>query len=178
MKQLKHESVRLLVVHCTATKCNRPFSVENLIACGEAKYGQCSYHYYVRRNGDVIPLLPETVQGVHARHYNYCSLGIVYEGGLDENGQPTDTRTEAQKHSLYELLKELTAEYPDARIIGHCELPKQRVPIELVLNWPSRDSSRQSQLPHVAKRCPCFPASIEYASLQPENRTAQVVTLN
>ena len=175
MKQLKHESVRLLVVHCTATKCNRPFSVENLIACGEAKYGQCSYHYYVRRNGDVIPLLPETVQGVHARHYNYCSLGIVYEGGLDENGQPADTRTEAQKHSLYELLKELTAEYPDARIIGHCELPKQRVPIELVLNWPSRDGSRQSQLPHVAKRCPCFPASIEYTSLQPEHRERHAV---
>ena len=174
----KLKEVKYLVVHCTATKCNRPFSVENLVACGEAKYGQCSYHYYVRRNGDVIPQLPETVQGVHARHYNYCSLGIVYEGGLDENGQPADTRTEAQKHSLYELLKELTAEYPDARIIGHCELPKQRVPIELVLNWPSRDGSRQSQLPHVAKRCPCFPASIEYASLQPENRTAQVVTLN
>ena len=38
----------MLVIHCTATKCNRPFSVENLIACGEAKYGQCSYHYYVR----------------------------------------------------------------------------------------------------------------------------------
>ena len=177
MKQLKHESVRLLVVHCTATKCNRPFSVENLIACGEAKYGQCSYHYYVRRNGDVIPLLPETVQGVHARHYNYCSLGIVYEGGLDENGQPADTRTEAQKHSLYELLKELTAEYPDARIIGHCELPKQRVPIELVLNWPSRDDSRRSQLPHVAKRCPCFPASIEYTSLQPDAR-AKIITFN
>lgn len=175
MKPLK--SVKLLVIHCVANPCNRPFSVENLIACGEAKYGQCSYHYYVRRNGDVIPLLPETVQGVHARHYNYCSLGIVYEGGLDENGQPADTRTEAQKHSLYELLKELTAEYPDARIIGHCELPKQRVPIELVLNWPSRDGSRQSQLPHVAKRCPCFPASIEYASLQPDAR-AKIITFN
>ena len=144
MKPLK--SVKLIVIHCTATKCDRPFSVENLIACGKAKYGQCSYHYYVRRNGDVIPLLPESVQGVHARHYNYCSLGIVYEGGLDEKGQPADTSTEAQKHSLYELLKELTTEYPDARIVGHCELP------------------------HVAKQCPCFPASIEYAALQPENR--------
>lgn len=147
MKPLKHDSLKLLVVHCTATKCNRPFSVENLIACGKAKYGQCSYHYYVRRNGDVIPLLPETVQGVHARHYNYCSLGIVYEGGLDENGHPADTRTEAQKHSLYELLKALTAEYPDARILGHCELP------------------------HVAKQCPCFPCSSEYTSLQPDART-------
>ena len=146
-KQLKPlKKVLLLVVHCTATKCNRPFSVENLIACGEAKYGQCSYHYYVRRDGEVIPLLPETVQGVHARHYNYCSLGIVYEGGLNEKGQAYDTRTEAQKHALYELLKALTLDYPTARILGHCEFPR------------------------VHKRCPCYLPSKEYADLQPENR--------
>ena len=105
MKKLK--SVKFLVIHCVANRCNRPFSVENLIACGKAKYGQCSYHYYVRNDGSVIPLLPETVQGVHARGYNYCSLGIVYEGGLDENGNPADTRTEAQKASLVALLRSL-----------------------------------------------------------------------
>ena len=142
MKALK--KVSLLVIHCTASRCNRPFSVENLIACGVAKYGQCSYHYYVRRNGDVIPLLSETVQGVHARHYNHCSLGIVYEGGLDEHGCAADTRTEVQKHALYELLKALAAEYPEARILGHCELP------------------------HVAKDCPCYLPSKEYADLQPK----------
>lgn len=152
MKPLK--SVKLIVIHCVANPCNKPFSVENLIACGKAKYGQCSYHYYVRYDGSIIPLLPESVQGVHARHYNYCSLGIVYEGGLNANGVAADTRTEAQKHSLYELLKELTAEYPDARIVGHCELP------------------------HVAKKCPCFPASIEYATLQPENRGSKILNLN
>ena len=146
LKALKPENIKLLIVHCVANKCNRPFSVENLKACGEAKYGQCSYHYYVRRNGDVIPMLSESVQGVHARHYNYCSLGIVYEGGLNEKGVAADTRTDAQKHSLYELLKELTADYPDARILGHCELP------------------------HVAKKCPCYLPSKEYAELQPESR--------
>ena len=146
MKQLKHDSVKLLIVHCVANKCNRPFSVENLIACGVAKYGQCSYHYYVRRNGDIIPLLPESVQGVHARHYNNCSLGIVYEGGLDENGVAADTRTDAQKASLWSLLKDLTRDYPQARIIGHCELPG------------------------IAKRCPCYLPSIEYAELQPGAR--------
>ena len=144
LKPLKHDDVKMLVVHCVANPCNRPFSVENLIACGEAKYGQCSYHYYVRYDGSVIPLLPECVQGVHARHYNHCSLGIVYEGGLNEKGEPADTRTEAQKHALYELLKDLTRDYPHARILGHCELP------------------------HVAKSCPCFPASEEYAALQPK----------
>ena len=142
MKPLK--SVKLIVVHCVANRCNRPFSTDVLIACGRARYGQCSYHYYVRRNGDVVPLLPESVQGVHVKGYNSCSLGIVYEGGLDENGCPADTRTEAQRHALYELLKSLTHDYPDARIVGHCELPG------------------------VAKACPCFPASQEYRDLQPK----------
>jgi N-acetyl-anhydromuramyl-L-alanine amidase AmpD len=143
MKKLLHSSVRLLVVHCVANRCNKPFSTELLIACGKAKYGQCSYHYYVRRNGDIIPLLPETVRGVHARGYNHCSLGIVYEGGLDEKGRPADTRTELQKASLWSLLKALRAEYPTARIVGHNELPG------------------------VKKACPCFSCQTEYADLQP-----------
>ena len=142
MKPLKQ--VSLLIVHCSATRCDRPFSVESLIATGEARFGQVSYHYYVRRNGDVVPLLPESVQGVHARHYNYCSLGICYEGGLDETGRAVDTRTPAQKASLYQLLKNLREDYPDARIMGHRELP------------------------HVAKACPCFDAAEEYKELQPE----------
>ena len=146
MKSLKHSDIKLLVVHCTATRCNKPFSVGKLINCGVGKYGQCSYHYYVRLDGTVVPLLPESVQGVHARGYNSCSLGVVYEGGLDAQGNADDTRTAEQKHTLYALLKELTRSYPEARIIGHRELP------------------------HVAKACPCFPASKEYADLQPECR--------
>ena len=135
-------SIKYLIIHCVANRCDRPFSVEQLIACGKAKFGQCSYHYYVRYNGDIIPLLPETVQGVHARHYNHCSLGIVYEGGLDPQGRAADTRTEAQRHSIYELLKNLIHDYPDAKILGHCELPG------------------------VAKACPCYLPSKEYAELQ------------
>ena len=146
MKGLKHDAVKLLVIHCSATRCNRPFSVENLISTGVARFGQPSYHYYIRRNGAIVPILPENVRGVHARHYNSCSLGICYKGGLDEKGRADDTRTEAQKASMFALLKELTAEYPDARIMGHCELP------------------------HVAKKCRCFTASTYYASLQPTSR--------
>ena len=146
MKELKPSDVKLLVVHCSATKCNRPFSVENLIATGMAKFGQPSYHYYIRRNGDIVPILPESVCGAHAKHYNECSIGICYEGGLDAQGHAEDTRTEAQKASMFALLKNLTEDYPEARIIGHC------------------------QLPHVAKDCPCFLASEYYHSLQPENR--------
>ena len=108
-------------------------------------FGQASYHWYVRRNGNLIPTLPETVRGAHARGYNRCSLGICYEGGIGRGGQATDTRTPQQKATLYELLKQLHRDYPQARIISHRELP------------------------NVAKSCPGFTASTEYADLQPQN---------
>ena len=145
MKPLKAQDVKWLVVHCSASRCNRPFTVERLIETGRQRFGQPSYHYYVRRNGNVVPILPESVQGIHAVGYNHCSIAVCYEGGLDENGKAADTRTELQKASLYELLKQLRRDYPQARIVGHRELP------------------------HVVKDCPCFSTS-EYADLQPENR--------
>lgn len=142
---LNHDDIKLIVIHCSATRCDRDYSVDNLIATGKAKFGQPSYHWYVRRNGNLVPILPETVRGAHARGYNRCSLGICYEGGIGRGGQATDTRTPQQKATLYELLKQLHRDYPQARIIGHRELP------------------------HVAKSCPGFTASSEYADLQPEN---------
>ena len=138
---LKREDVKLIVVHCSATRSDRNFSVENLISTGVAKYGQASYHWYVRRNGNIVPILPESVRGAHARGYNRCSIGICYEGGINTRGKNDDTRTPQQKASLYELLKQLHRDYPKARIIGHRELP------------------------HVAKDCPCFTASSEYSQL-------------
>ena len=70
--------------------------------------------------------------GAHDRHYNAHSIGICYEGGLDEKGKPADTRTPAQKASLEDLLYSLVLDYPDAEILGHRDLP-----------W-------------VRKSCPCF----------------------
>ena len=78
---------------------------------------------------------------MHARRYNAHSIGICYEGGLDEKGRPADTRTPAQKAALVALLRSLKVDYPDAKILGHRELP------------------------NVHKDCPCFLPSKEYANL-------------
>ena len=94
-------------------------------------------------------IIPDNVQLINYEFRNTsprCYRIICYEGGIDLKGNAADTRTEAQKHAMYELLKDLTKEYPDARILGHCELP------------------------HVIKKCPGFKASEFYADLQPENR--------
>ena len=125
--------IDLIVVHCSATRINQDFPVEALEACHKARgFHSIGYHYYITKDGVVYPCRPESEEGAHARHYNAHSIGICYEGGLDEKGKPADTRTPAQKASLEDLLYSLVLDYPDAEILGHRDLP-----------W-------------VRKRCPCF----------------------
>ena len=133
--------IDLIVIHCTATREDRPFPVTQLIACHQARFGFTGYHYYITRDGQVYQTRHENLIGAHARHYTQHSIGVCYEGGINKKGQNDDTRTEAQKHAMWALLKSLKVDYPDAQILGHCELP------------------------HVAKACPCFLPSKEYAEL-------------
>lgn len=86
-------------------------------------------HHERRRH---LPRRPESEIGAHARHFNAHSIGICYEGGLDADGNPADTRTKAQKQSLQNLLTSLCVDYPEAEILGHRDLP------------------------NVHKSCPCF----------------------
>ena len=132
----------MIVVHCSATRCNKAFTVEDLEACHRARgFGGIGYHYYITRDGKLHPTRSESIKGAHAIGYNAHSIGVCYEGGLDEQGYPADTRTAAQKAMLRHLLKSLKRDYPDAEILGHCELPG------------------------VQKACPCFLASEEYKDL-------------
>ena len=134
-------SINLIVIHCSATRENRPFPVTSLIACHQARFGFTGYHYYITRNGQIYQTRHENLPGAHVRHYNQHSIGICYEGGLDKHGRPEDTRTPEQKAALRALLKNLKADYPDAKILGHRDFP------------------------NVRKECPCFDAQTEYADL-------------
>ena len=133
--------INLIVIHCSATRENRPFPVTSLIACHQARFGFTGYHYYVARDGQVYQTRHENLPGIHARHYNQHSIGVCYEGGVTADGRNDDTRTEAQKAAMWHLLKSLKTDYPDAVILGHRDLP------------------------NVHKDCPCFDAQKEYSVL-------------
>ena len=125
--------IDLLIIHCTASRPNQHLTFEMLDNMHRAKgWNGCGYHYYITRDGQLHMGRPEEMVGAHARHYNAHSIGVCYEGGLDEKGKPADTRTPAQKASLEDLLYSLVLDYPDAEILGHRDLP-----------W-------------VRKSCPCF----------------------
>lgn len=102
----------------------------------------CGYHYVIRRDGTIEIGRPLSEVGAHCQYYNRHSIGICYEGGLDVDGHPADTRTEAQKRALRTLLEELHAQFPNAMIVGH-------------------------NVFNTMKACPCFNALAEYQDLQP-----------
>ena len=134
-------TINLIVVHCSATRSDRPFPVTALIRCHADRFGFTGYHYYITRDGTTYQTRHEQLVGAHAKGYNQHSLGICYEGGLDEKGRAADTRTKAQKQALLKLLKRLKKEHPQAQILGHRDLPD------------------------VKKACPCFDAKSEYNQL-------------
>ena len=132
-----------IVIHCTATPEGMDYPLGSLRA-DHLKRGftDIGYHFYVRKDGIVQAGRPLKMTGAHAKGHNAHSIGVCYEGGLDANRKPKDTRTEAQKASLVTLLKMLLKQNEGIyRIVGHRDFPD------------------------VKKDCPCFDAIEEYKHL-------------
>lgn len=105
--------IDMIVIHCTATRADSPLSPAELTRMHRKRgFKCCGYHYYVRTDGEICTMRPVERAGAHARGYNERSIGIAYEGGLDEQGRPADTRTELQKRSLRILVRVLKADFP------------------------------------------------------------------
>lgn len=127
------DSVRFIVIHCSATQSDRDYTVEQLLRDHKVRgFRTIGYHFYIRRSGLVTQHRRLLEVGAHVRGLNRCSIGICYEGGLDESGKTADTRTPEQKEQLRELLWKLHTLFPHALIVGHRDLPG------------------------VKKACPCF----------------------
>ena len=138
-------TITLIVVHCSAVRPDQTSSVAQIDSWHRKdnhwKFG-VGYHYVIRRDGEVEAGRPEWLTGAQWLNHNSHSIGVCYEGGLNIRGQPADTRTEAQKQAMRQLLEELHRRYPRALIVGHRDLTHDR-------------------------DCPCFDAVREYRDLQP-----------
>lgn len=125
MNQPCTRTIDLLVIHCSATRCDRTFTGADVDAAHRARgFSQAGYHFYIRKDGSVEGLRPLNLVGAHARGYNARSIGICYEGGLDMNGKPTDTRTAEQRASLRKVVTALHERFPTAGVLGHRDLSK------------------------------------------------------
>lgn len=135
--------ITFIIIHASAVKPDQTSSAAQIDEWHKQRgWKSIGYHAVIRRDGTIEPGRPVHEVGAHCYLHNRHSIGICYEGGLDAEGKPADTRTPEQKKAMRELLKKLHKEYPKALIVGHRDLA------------PERD-------------CPCFEAVSEYHDLQP-----------
>ena len=142
--------IDMIVIHCSATRADVPLSPRQLDEMHRQRgFDGCGDHYYVRRDGEICTMRPVDRPGAHAKGYNQHSIGVCYEGGLDEQGRPADTRTELQKRSLRVLVRVLAMDFQTRRIVGHRDLS------------PDLNGDGVIEPEEWTKVCPCFDVGTE-----------------
>lgn len=132
--------ISLIIIHCTATPANRNVTAAEIDNWHRKQgFNGIGYHYVVGLDGRIELGREIERPGAHTLHFNQCSVGVAYVGGLDSAGNPADTRTPEQRKALVRLLAHLRRMFPEARILGHNDLAR--------------------------KACPCFNAAEEYKEL-------------
>ena len=140
----------MAVWHCSATKEGAYYDINDIDQWHRARgFRKVGYH--------IVILLDGTVQfgrgfwetGAHAKGYN-GAFGICYIGGLDEDGDPKDTRTPEQKKSMLIVKDMLEYFNPGLNHVGHRDL-------SVDLNGDGVISPGEWM-----KACPCFDVKAEY----------------
>lgn len=140
-----------IVIHCTATRAWQDYSADDIRRMHKAQgWADIGYHYVVRLDGTIEPGRDVDKIGAHVSGHNANSIGVVYVGGLDNQGKAKDTRTENQKNALLNLLLDLRQLYPNARISGHRDFS------------PDLNGNGTIEPNEWIKECPCFDAKSEY----------------
>lgn len=130
-----------LIVHYTATPLGKDYSVDTIREWHRRDKGfsDIGYHYLIHPDGRVDVGRDIAQVGAHCTRHNFDTIGIAYIGGLDEERNGADTRTEAQKVALRAVLTTLKSVWPDSKVAGHNN--------------------------YVATGCPGFDARKEYADI-------------
>lgn len=124
--------VNELILHCTATKEGRDYSVADIknwhtmpTSKGGRGWSDIGYHYVIYRDGSIHIGRDINTVGAHCTNHNTGSIGIVYVGGCppDTTNKAKDTRTPQQKASLKRLVLQLMNMYniSKSHVRGHHE---------------------------------------------------------
>lgn len=155
---MKKENIDAIVIHCTASKAGQDIRAADIDKQHQERgFAMIGYNYVVDLDGTVEDGRPLTRDGAHCntaglsgKSYNKHSIGIVYVGGLDENGNPADTRTPEQKQALADLVYRLINEYPIVEVIGHRDAS------------PDKNGNGKIERNEWIKQCPCFSVRDEF----------------
>ena len=118
-----------IIIHCSATREGQAFTAKDIDRWHRQQgYTMIGYHYVILLNGTVEKGRPIKQIGAHCKGHNAHSIGICYIGGLDQSGNPCDTRTEQQRHAMKKLIETLLVRYKNATVHGHREFANKDCP--------------------------------------------------
>ncbi len=152
------KTIDAIVIHCSATRAGQDVRAADIDKWHKERgFVGIGYNYVIDLDGKVEVGRPLSRDGAHCntagtsgKSYNKHSIGICYIGGLDENGNPADTRTMEQKLSLYNLVYKLMDQYPIVEVIGHRDAS------------PDKNKDGKITPNEWIKQCPCFDVRAEY----------------
>lgn len=149
-----------IIIHCSATRAGQNLRVKDIDCMHRQRgFAQIGYNFVIDLDGTVENGRPLSIDGAHCNtkgfsgvSYNKHSIGICYIGGLDANGHPADTRTEAQKNSLRDLVAKLCKEYDIIELLGHRD------------TFPDLNGNGEVEPAEYIKACPCFDVRSEFSN--------------
>ena len=121
-----------IIIHCTATTEGREVDVEEIRKWHTEpprNWSDIGYHFHIKLDGTLQEGRPIERTGAHCAGQNFYRIGISYAGGMTKDmKEAKDTRTEAQKDALLDILQELKEQYPKAKIYGHRDFSVKACP--------------------------------------------------
>lgn len=132
MTPLISENIKYLVVHCALSRPSDDWDIEDIRRVHKERgFEDVGYHFFIKRDGTVQLGRPLNVQGAHVKGYNDESIGVCLAGGLVSGGKPQISPA-AFNYSLAQIcalkvqIAQLKTQFPNAEVVGHRDLDKQR----------------------------------------------------
>ena len=136
------DKIEYIAVHCSATKRSMNVTAEKINEWHKQRgWSEIGYHIFICKNGKIELGRDLDEHGAHVKGFNRDSWAVCLEGGLDENGDPSNNFDPEQMHSLELTLRFLKGLAPQAYIQGHRDFPdvKKDCPCFDVRAWLSED---------------------------------------
>jgi N-acetylmuramoyl-L-alanine amidase len=144
-----------IVIHCSAGSQSQ--SAKEIIAYhlrpisrGGRGWKTPGYHYIIEKDGNIVQAVDEERIANGVKGYNRDSIHICYIGGVDNNAQSIDNRTECQKEAMHRLVNDILRRRPGLDVCGHRDLS------------PDRNGDGKIDKSEWIKACPSFDVRSEH----------------
>ena len=136
-------TTHLILHHAGASNA----TVEGIHAYHKSKgWAGIAYHYFVAKDGAIYRGRPENMLGAHTMNWNYCSIGVCFEGNFE-----TETMPEAQAKAGCALVADIVSRYPSILAGRHSDFnqtacPGQNFPLNAIVHGvePATDAEQEN----------------------------------